>query len=68
MSALKFQIGERVSLQRWDQTERHTNKLGECVVTAIEEARCESGWMITVDGGERGITKLDQNWLTKIGT
>ncbi len=57
-----FQIGERVSLNKWDKTVPPRSKFGDGVVVKIQEDRnSESGLMLTIEN-ESGSIMLDQNW------
>lgn len=58
------QVGDAVSLDRWDKTERPVNRMGNCTVTKVERVRnCESGWMVTVENPQGRTITLDSNWL-----
>jgi hypothetical protein len=61
----RFAVGETVSLERWNRYERKPHRLFNCIVTAIEPARCESGWMVTVAAIDGRTQTLDSNWLLK---
>lgn len=60
----KFKVGDKVDVARWDKTERPPNRVGSpATVTGIESKRCESGWMVSIQGPSGEINTLDQNWL-----
>jgi hypothetical protein len=59
----KFRVGDPVDLRRWNQYERKPHRLFNCIVTAIEPARCESGWMVTIAAIDGRTQTLDSNWL-----
>lgn len=62
----KFEVGETVSLWKWDRYERATNKLGQCEVKFIERTYCETGYMVTVENANGARCTLASNWLAKI--
>ncbi len=66
MKTCDLQIGDRVSLERWDGHERPGKRLGECVVTLIYRAQCETGWMVEIKCKDGRSMPLDRNWLKKI--
>lgn len=61
-----FTVGEKVSLKLWDKYERPVNRMGDCVITNIKNARCESGVMVTVKSADGSSRDLDSNWLAPI--
>jgi hypothetical protein len=65
----KFCVGDVVDLTRWDRSERPTNRLGQCVITAMRRAQCESGWLCDVQSITYPGTinsGLDQHWFRLI--
>lgn len=62
-----FHIGDRVSLDQWDQTVKPWQCLGTCSVVGIRPSQSESGWLVTVQANDQRTTELDSNWIKPIG-
>lgn len=63
MSKPNWKVGDKACLDRWDSTEPPWNQLGNCTVTAIRKAKCESGIMATVRNAKGSEQELDLSWL-----
>lgn len=56
---------ERVDPREWNMHDR--SKLVEpVIVLLVREARCESGFMVTVEDAKGTRKELDENWLRPI--
>ena len=64
-AALWLGVGDFVSVERWDKTERQPNRVGTpATVTQLETGEyCETGIMVTVIGTSGKTLRLDMNWL-----
>lgn len=57
-------VGDLVSIERWDRTERHANRIGSpATVTDVSPAVCQSGFMVTVKGTSGRMLQADIGWL-----
>lgn len=62
----RFALGDVVDLERWDETERPSKRIGIARVTKIAADRCESGFMVTVESEAGETLTLDQNWISPL--
>lgn len=62
-----YQIGDRVSLERWDATVKPWQRMGTCSVIAVRQAGSESGWFVTVQANDQRTQELDSNWIKPLG-
>lgn len=64
-----FNIGDIVDMTRWDAHPMTESVLGECRITRIQAAECESGWETDVINAD-GIVELaiDSGWAEKAQT
>ena len=61
-------VGATVSMERWDSTlGNRSARMGLSRVVSIKEDCCESGYMVTVESGNRS-QELDLHWLAPPGT
>jgi hypothetical protein len=60
-----FGVGDDVSVERWDKTERPEKRIGSpAKVIALETDKyCETGIMVTVLGTSGKVLTVDMNWL-----
>lgn len=58
-------VGDLVSVERWDKTERQPNRVGTpATVTLLETGEySETGIMVTVVGTSGKTLRVDMNWL-----
>lgn len=65
----EFAIDDIVDLTKWDRSERPINRLGQCRITKMRQARSESGWLCDVESiayTGRKHFGLDQHWFRLI--
>ena len=62
-----YDIGDVVSLEKWDKTEPPHKRLGTCTVTGAWRGVCESGVVIEVTAADGRTKALDSRWLVPVG-
>ena len=58
-----YDIGDTVSLEKWDKTEPPYKRMGVCTVTGTWSGVCESGVIVEVTAADGRTKALDSHWL-----
>lgn len=61
------EVGEEVDLEVWNHTVPTSQRFrAPCIVTAVNRAQCESGFMVKFRDAKGVVGELDQNWLRQV--
>ena len=65
-NGIAYDVGDTVSLEKWDATEPPYKRMGVCTVTGTWPGLCESGIVVEVTDPHGRTKELDSHWLRPV--